>query len=379
MSFDPVNHTKEFLLTNASVAFELAKGSAEFAVHPLAQDLDVLTLYKENGWSIAHELAIERPEWALSKAAQTIEILGITDKKYGSVARCLAWMQPPWALTKAAQNLEVLSLADDFGTSIAHILTAKQPEWAKTEAARRLEILQLSNVNGVSVAHRLAKSNPAWAKTEAAQNPAVLSILTQEGLSVAHHLADVQLEWLNSEGPLSKDVIFLSHKTKGSIAEIILNKRNNKGEFLYQLAKRGIAYKTQQSTKDVLRPKFEITDIDQFIKSSSEAICDEVSVCVKLRKLVLFFATCKNLEFDIEAGDGREKLESACVFAKNQIMDLFDECPALFDDISSLHDVHCEPSMELIARVVSEKNFSQIMDVEPPAASDEPKSIQGLY
>jgi hypothetical protein len=111
------------------------------------------------------------------------------------------------------------------------------------------------------------------------------------------------------------------------------------------------------------------------VKLSSEGICDELCESVKLKKLILFYSTCKNLEFDVAP----ELLESACVFAKTEILSLLDANPALFDDIPSLHDVNCEPAIALITHFVSEKNFANIMGVEPPAASDEPMSIKGLY
>jgi hypothetical protein len=376
IQFDPAKHTKEFLLANVVVAIKFAESSAVFAAHPLAQDFEVLSRADSSGNSIAYFLATNQLAWAETEAAQRVDVLKIANNYGNSVAHMLAANQSLWFETNAAQRLDVLSIRCKSGVSVAHQLVWQtKNSWANTEAAQAKEVLSMTDNQGVPVANELAIYRTEWAKTAAAQNPEVLSILTSEGTSVAHQLAATQPEWMVTDGPLSKEVIFLSYETRGSVAEFILNKSNHKGEFLHKMATHGISYKTQQNTKDWLRPKFGVDDVNSFVKLSSEGICDETCESVKLKKLVLFYSTCKNLEFDVAP----ELLESACVFAKTEIMSLFDANPALFDDISSLHDVNCEPAMELIAHFVSEKTFANIMNVEPPASYDEPTCTQGLY
>jgi hypothetical protein len=376
IQFVPTKHTKEFLLANIVVAIAFAESSAAFAAHPLAQDFEVLSRADSSGDSIAYFLAINQPAWAETEAAQSLDVLKIKNNEGNSVAHMLAANQHLWSQTKAAQRLDVLSIKDKDGVSVAHQLVWKaRNSWAITNAAQQYEVLSITDNEGQSVANELAIYSAEWAKTEAVRKPEVLSILSVRGMSVAHQLVELQPEWIATDGPLSKEVIFLSYETRGSVAESILNKGNDKGEFLHKMAAHGISYKTQQSTQDWLRPKFGVDDINSFVKLSSEGICDELCESVKLKKLILFYSTCKNLEFDVAP----ELLGSACVFAKTEIMSLLDSNPALFDDIPSLHDVNCEPAIDLITHFVSEKNFANIMGVEPPTASDEPMSIKGLY
>ncbi len=74
MEFDPVIHTKEFLIGNVDIAFKLAKNSAEFAVNSRANGTEILNLEVYRSHTVAHYLASNQPQWLRSDAAKNTDI-----------------------------------------------------------------------------------------------------------------------------------------------------------------------------------------------------------------------------------------------------------------------------------------------------------------
>jgi hypothetical protein len=100
MEFNPVIHTKEFLLKNPPAAFELAEHSPDFASSPLAQDINILALkicdeegFPKYGETLAHALAKFQKVWATTGSAQEPSVLNIKTNHGIPVAYYLAVCQ----------------------------------------------------------------------------------------------------------------------------------------------------------------------------------------------------------------------------------------------------------------------------------------------
>jgi propanediol dehydratase small subunit len=221
MQFNPDIHTKEFLLKDPKVLFELVAQSPEFALSSLVNDFDLLSLAGKDGFKVAHYLAEYQPKWLQSDASKAHEILRIASKRGFTVAHELARYQPEWLQSEASKAHEILRLADERGQTVAHWLAWHQPEWLQSDASKSPEILRLATDEGNTVAHYLAHIQPEWLRSEASNSPEILRLANEHGNTVAHRLAQHQPEWLQSDASKSPDILRLADKWGTTVAHYL--------------------------------------------------------------------------------------------------------------------------------------------------------------
>ena len=148
MQFDPVKHTKEFLLENNDQLEQLAKHSPEFAKHSLAEDFQLLDCGVSRYGKPGHE----------------------------KVAHILARHQVGWLKSNAVRNIDVLMLKDKYGKFVVHTLAEYQSDWMKSDDAKNVEILKLSTENGYSVAHSIINTKKSPLSFESVSKKEVLTL-----------------------------------------------------------------------------------------------------------------------------------------------------------------------------------------------------------
>jgi hypothetical protein len=332
MKFESALHTKQFLIANPEIAFALAKSSEEFSLTCLSQDVDILSLKKAgDGCALAHELA---------------------------------WSSYQWSKSEAAQSLEVLSILSDKGESVAHRLAFFKPDWAATEAAQRFDVLSITDKDGESVAHELAFIQPEWHKTKAAQDFSILSIKSKNGRSVGHRLALHQENWCNTDGAMMKDVLGITCTEEGSVAQVILCFCKDKGLFLSKILKSGFSYKSEPLSSAANRPILYEDDVQKFTELSLAMIADEALEVAKVKLLLIFFSTSKNILDDVKDAGGKTFLLYTLDSVAAQIRQIYKGKPNLFEDIIKPEDENCEPAKELMHQLISERNLSNIESMD---------------
>jgi hypothetical protein len=150
MLFEPLLHTKEFLISNPDILHKLASGSIEFAKSSLAQD---------------HELLLQK-------------------HKYGGVVAHIMH-NSEWMTTPASQDMKILSIVSNDGWTVAHGLTS-EVEWLNTPAARDMSVLTLMGKKGYTVAHMMDFTYIS----ELSNSKEVMMISTDELGSVAQSFID---------------------------------------------------------------------------------------------------------------------------------------------------------------------------------------------
>jgi hypothetical protein len=345
MDFNPDIHTKEFLLANTEIAFNLANYDPAFAEHPLAQDLDILSICQRDKLTVAHELATRSVVWARSEAAQNINVLTLCKTDGTSVAHFLAAYQLDWANTAAAQSLEVLSIAQRNGYTVAHRLALKQG-WLETEAAKRIDVLKLAKLNGVSVVHQIAENNP--------------------------------LHIINS--PNFKKLMVLEDNAGCSVAQymIISGKNINAVDTLLRMIAVGAAYKGINDIQVANNVDFSVKSLNAFVKQAKELIDDEPNILMKTKLAVATYSTLINL--NAKFGENRnvcmDLIEKTKLKFEKELKLTVITNSHLFDDMAVWQDSNCEPAIELITKFVAEKNLKNIPNI---GIDDEQKPTMLLY
>jgi hypothetical protein len=155
MQFNPAIHTKEFLLNNSKVLFELAEKSVGFSVSALASDLDLLRLGNNNGWTVAHELSIHHPEWIETEGSKNFEVLRLADNDGRTIAHWLAQCQSEWIHSEAAKNLEIISMNSAYG-SVALYLVIDNKDCIYHEPLMQKQVLTIEH-RGKVLAEEIAE------------------------------------------------------------------------------------------------------------------------------------------------------------------------------------------------------------------------------
>jgi hypothetical protein len=145
MQFNPAVHTKEFLMANDYVAFDLAKKSSDFALSELANDAEILGLKTLAAYTVAHLLARYQPQWASSDAAKDPVILELKNYTGETVAHHLARFQPQWLSSDVSKDYNILIFADDIGMTVAQSLIRNNEESINHEPLFHKKILSLSD------------------------------------------------------------------------------------------------------------------------------------------------------------------------------------------------------------------------------------------
>jgi hypothetical protein len=374
MLFDPNTHTKNELLTNPALAFEIAEKSAQFAKHALAQDVDILGLACPQIGLLAFILIEAQPEWINSEATQRVDVLELIDETFGwSVAHELASKKSSrWSMTEAAQNLRVLSLKTNEGLPVAHIIADKCPEWSKTMAAQRYEVLCLASNTGATVAHRLSMHQAQWAETEAAQQTNVLSLFDDWGVSVAHYLS-MQPAWIETKAAEHKSVLTLCSESNGSVAQKMLCIYPKKAQMLTKFLTIGLAYKTTASSKSLSWPRLSLSDIEEFVQHAQDLITGSSEPVTRLKIIITLYSTLQNIKFDVgheKSNKGSEILNfihDVCTSLENTLRKLHASEPSQFENKHRFFDVNCEPAIAFLNRMVPDMNQKIRFNNEPPA------------
>jgi hypothetical protein len=143
MQFDPAIHTKEFLLSNPKVAYELAEKSSEFATNELASDFLILSLDLGGGWTIAHRLAAYQKAWRKSEAANSNEVMRLANDSGSTVAHQLARWQSEWLQSEASKSYDIMSLSDKDGWTVARFLVERDKQCIYHQNIMQKQILTL--------------------------------------------------------------------------------------------------------------------------------------------------------------------------------------------------------------------------------------------
>jgi hypothetical protein len=288
-----------------------------------------------------------------------------------------------FASSDLAQDVDILNLMDQYGDTVAHSLASRQSSWAQSGAAQDLAVLCIKNTKGYTVAHMLVENQPEWIKTEAAQKFEVLSLAVHDGYLVAHGLAWSNSDWHQTDAAQKKQILNLSSSEDGSVAQILAQKSNSKGDTMVNFVNSGYAYRTVATSMGFNKPIFSNKDICDFCEKTSQLILDEFDDVLRMKKWIVFYSTLKNLEFDIENDNSNNNfkhiLKDNQVIAEEQMRNLFKTNTHLFKDVSHLNDVNCEPAMDLMSQLISEYNLKQALIPEHQALADEPPAQLLLY
>jgi hypothetical protein len=391
MQFEPLVHTKEFLLGNAKTALELAEQSPEFALSSLVNDFDLLSLADKGGVTVAHYLAQHQPEWLQSDASKAHEILRIANDDGFTVAHELAKHQPEWLLSEASSSPEILRLASDYGYTVAHRLAQHQPEWLQSDASKATEILRLANDIGVTVAHYLAQHQPEWLLSEASNSPEILLLASIRGFTVAHYLAQYQPNWLLSDASKSTEILRLASKAGGvTVAfEILIHQSEginhqplmqkqiltldcygrllaekftekygdthglDTSTMAMKLIEQGAAYKHSQPLSLKIG--------NSLLKKCRILIEDSLDVQISLKQLMATYSTFHHNFAKITSTQEQKSLQKwqdILLKSETLLCQHLNTYPELYD-IEHTVDIFCEPADVLLKKIQSERILGQ--------------------
>jgi hypothetical protein len=414
MEFNPAIHTKEFLMANTGVEFELAVYSSDFAVSELVNDAeilgwlsddddgntvahclakyqpqwllseaskdpDILCLKNNNGWSVAHILAEYQDQWLSSDAANNYDILRLADENGLTVAHCLATEQPQWLSSDAAKDHAILQLSSKNGRTVAHILAEKQSEWIHAEATKKSNILRLTDDDGATVAHTLAEENPQWITSDAAKDPDILRLADKSGWTVAYCLVRYQSECIQHEPIFRKGILTLKYNGKLLAQSIADRYAKSHGMDITVMAMKlitqGAAYLHSESISSSIGEKIFI-QAKEMIECSAEPL-------VAFKQLQALYSTFYHqIEVVKTSGDGSslDEWQSMLVSVEGLLAAHLNANPELFE-VEHTIDIFCEPGDELFKRLASERALKSHIfsanDIEPPAT--EINAGKGLY
>jgi hypothetical protein len=337
MIFDPAVHTKEFLLSNADFAVNLARESRVFSVSNLAQDLDVLKIQSVDfGFTVAHRLA-----------------------EY----------QSSWLSTEAAKNHYVLRLENGVGWTVAHTLASHQPDWLKSDASKDFDVLRLTNVNGWAVAHALAVYQPSWPKNSAIMEDFnLLRLQDDEGFSVAHLLVSNHPENLHNEKFFHKKV--LSLECKGQLLAEFISERYNHSNGLdittmaMKLIAQGAAYKHSKPIGQEIG--------EQLITQIRSLLSETIDPLISFKQLQALYSTLAHAV--VQNND----LKDAQATAEAMLRQHVDTHSELFD-IPHTVDMFCEPGDDLLRKIMAERTLTSTLSDASLTEHTHPTPEQGLY
>jgi hypothetical protein len=337
---------KNDLLEDHSLAFELAMSSDEFAISPLSQDFDILSMVEndEKQNTIAHMLARHHSAWMFTNAAKRKDILRLTNSEKTTVALTLAMYQPQWQLLDEAKEKEILELVDQHGNSVAHYLAGSSREWINTVALMNKDILLIQNQKDWIEGNQI-KQHKHWTVAHA--------ILKR------HMASDVyERENRNLDLIFSKEV--MSAECGGvQLAEYLLTCALNKLSLnhhgvAYLMIKEGAVYKPTK-----ILPLVSGEFILQFIQNHFDEPQEPLaSIAAGQALYATIFHNIKKIR------NSTEKQEL------NQWMELLSKSESIFIAQLEQHKAHidinyplvkyCEPAQEILNRFLAEHLFSGI-------------------
>jgi hypothetical protein len=379
MQFDPRVHTKAFLLGNKDNAFDLAKTSLEFALSPLANDIDLLLMADKYGETVAHRLAEHQSVWVKSVASQKLEILSAAKKNGRTVGHYLARYQHDWGKTAAAQKLEILSLADCNAETVAHIFAINQPEWSKSKASQNLEVLNLAKYDGWSVAHDLAVYQSEWPKSVAASNLDILAMNSNCG-TVARMLVIHNPDCIHNKSLMQYQNIKVEHQGKLLAEEIVENYKSDGFDvsvMSMELIRNGAAYKQSKP--------IDIQDGEAILKQCKNLITDGLEPLISFKSLQAVYSTFAHNLSKINSTQEHESLhewQDLLLISENLIRQHLNQNPDLYD-MEHTVDILCEPGDDLLKKFQSERilasDLASLSGLNNTNCSEQEPKIQSLY
>ncbi len=356
MQFNPTIHTKAFLVCNPEVACKLAEKSTEFARSDLVNDYLILSLIDEcGGWTVAHLLAEYQSAWVNSEAVKNKEVLQLTDLKGKTVAYELARNQPDWAKLEISNDRWVLELKDGFGRSVAHALARCQPDWVNSVQAGNYDILKIADADGWSVAHDLAFLRPQWMSSIAAQDVMILRLKTITDGTVAHSLLSHEA-CLKHEALFSRDILTLMRSGVLLAEELVAEYGKSHGVELHEIIVRMICQGSAYKHSKTLGLSTSQSILDEALATMEDFSNPEVL----LRQLIALYSTFHhNLNKILEENGKTTKFLSILGKVEGKIRYLLKDSDSVLGvEIKPVY--FCEPGIELINRIKSEKEFSKI-------------------
>jgi hypothetical protein len=403
MIFEPLKHTKEFLLKNNAVLISLCVKSSEFALSHLSQDLDLLQIALQTDDTPAHLLAKYQRNWAMSAAASNEKILRLRDKDGATVAHHLALNQPSWVNSQASKDITILKMEDDYGRSVVNNLAKRQPSWAISESASNISILMIQDsFESGMVAHVLAMHQPIWVTTSAAKDEqSVLQLRNDSGETVAHVLAKHQPEWANEKASKKLHILKMTDRRGISVAENLLEHhrclensalfhkeiltirlKSNFGPWYIadkivdyygvsdgmdvahialKLIEQGAAYRQSRIMNALL--------CNDIIERATHLIQDCPEPQIALQYAIALYATMyHNIELfrglpitnkSSESFIAPADIEHSLAIAEQGVMKLFDTYAQLLDATVTI-DIFCETAEALILRIKSQKYLNEL-------------------
>jgi hypothetical protein len=298
MQFDPAIHTKDFLLSNPDVAFELAEKSSEFAKSDLACDMSILSLRESD---VGHVVPLGVP-----------------------LAHYLAQYQSDWIKSAAAADYGVLLLRNNFGVSVAHKLANYQEEWVKSDAAKNRINLQISDHDGNSVAH----------------------VFMRKGLSMVHvPMFAKEILTITCDNELLAENIVEKHAKSHGITKDFM---------IMKLIGQGAAYKHSKPLAIAIG--------NSVLKQTKQLIEDCFEPAVAFKQSMALYSTFHHNIVKIRSSSDQKPLEKWRVVlqsAEDLLKNVLQSHPNLFDaDI--VPDIFCEPGVDAFNRLKSQRILGSI-------------------
>lgn len=334
MQFNPDVHTKAFLIENPLLTAQLAEHSPEFGRHPISQDVDVLKIHEDTGWSIAHLMVLsnKQPDWLESDVLKNHDILKIKHRHTdASVAHLLARLESWWVSSSAAKSYEILSMTDDFNNSVAHVIASKHPHWANSEASKNVDLLKLRNYKQRTVIFELFQHKAALSHPEFFQK----SLLTLE----------------------NKD----DNDRVMQLAEYIVNKHPEFGleKMVMMLISQGAAYKQTSIIP--------FTKVGPYISKKTKALIeDSYEPEISLKYAIALHSTCShnvdNIKMNLGTCQQLTQWGTVLEQAQNMIVEIIMNNKSIYEQ-EHIADFNCEPSMAFLNKLKAECIFSNIEDL----------------
>jgi hypothetical protein len=325
MQFNPDVHTKAFLIENPLLTAQLAEHSTEFGRHPISQDVDVLKIHDDTGWSIAHLMVLsnKQHDWLESDVLKNHDVLKIKHRHTdASVAHLLARLESWWISSSAAKSYEILSMTDDFKNSVAHVIASKHPHWANSEASKNVDLLKLRNYKQRTVIFELFQHKAALSHSEFFQK----SLLTLE----------------------NKD----DNDRVMQLAEYIVNKHPEFGleKMVMMLISQGAAYKQTSIIP--------FTKVGPYISKKTKALMeDSYEPEISLKYAIALHSTCfhniENIKMTLGKCHQLTQWQTVLEQAQDMIKDIIVNNKSLHEQ-EHLADCNCEPTVDFLNKLKAE-------------------------
>jgi hypothetical protein len=247
VTFDPLVHTKEYLLLHPEIAEILCVNCDQFATSELASDLDFLTIQsqkysytdpfdEEIKLNYGQLLAKHNKSWLSNPTSQNLETLMLKDTSGRSIAQELAETYQDWFISALDGHLDWLKIHDGSNETVGFMLAKSNPDFLKyvLNDQSKFDALMVHQSFGYhkTLAQYVVDERPELLTIEVLKNqnflllPAVSHIQSNSGVSKNHHLLVHEIaakfpDWIFSKLATSKQLLSLKDSRGNSVAHII--------------------------------------------------------------------------------------------------------------------------------------------------------------